>query len=241
VRANKDLIAPTTTEFIVLIIIPVVVIALIPLVISLAQRRDKQIKDLSNARQIAVALKNFATDHDGEFPNKQPAADYERAGALTISNKSNDAFWWLFPRYLESEDIFAVAGSAWSPRPADNMLDPEGSGRRLNTLRQGECAYLYVSGLNETSDPKFPLLADAGRAENITVYRRSRRTKGGIWRGKRAIILFVDGSGGIMDVDDQTDSNSSFVKRPGYPYNIFDNSAADHGWLTSANLVLPPD
>lgn len=242
-RANKDLIAPTTTEFIVLIIIPVVVIALIPLVISLAQRRDTQIKDLSNARQIAVALKNFATDHDGEFPNKQPAADYERAGALTISNKSNDAFWWLFPTYLESEDIFAVAGSAWSPRPADNMLDPEGSGRRLNTLRQGECAYLYVSGLNETSDPKFPLLADAGTADDVTVYTRSRRTKGGIWRGKRAIILFVDGSGRITAVDGQAKNGARYVARPGHTYNIFDTnkSTPEDPWLTPANLVLSPE
>ena len=227
----------------VVIVIPVVVIALIPLVISLAQRRDKQIKDLSNAREIVLALKNFATDHDGEFPNKQPAADYERAGELTVSNKSNDAFWWLFPTYLKNEGIFGVRGSAWTPRAADNILDPEASGQRLNTLRQGECGYLYVTGLNETSDPKFPLIADAGTAVNVTVYSKNQADRGGIWRGKKAVLVFVDGSGSIMDVDDRSNLNGSFVRRPGHLYNIFTNgqSGPNDPWLTGRNLVLPPE
>ena len=111
----------------VLIGIIVSLISLLPLAISLVQKRDKQIKDLSNARQIALALKNFATDHDGEFPNKEPGADYTGADDLTSGNKSNDAFWWLFLVYLASEDIFIVRGSAWSPGPPDNRLDSPGS------------------------------------------------------------------------------------------------------------------
>jgi hypothetical protein len=243
VRSNKELIGPTTAELMVLIVIPVVVIALLPLAISLAQRRDKQIRDLSKTSQIAVGLKNFATDHDGEFPNKKPAADYERAGDLTSANKSNDAFWWLFPVYLTSENIFTVPGSAWSPNPPDNELDALGSVQRVNTLRQGECGYLYVTGLNENSNQDFPLLADAGTAEDVTVYTKNRSEKGGVWRGKKAVILFVDGSGRIMDVDDRTDPNASFVKRSGHSYNIFNTSTRtpDDPWLTQSNLILPPE
>ena len=160
-----------------------------------------------------------------------------------VFDKSNDAFWWLLPNYLNREDIFAVPGSAWSPMPPDNEMDPPRSVERVNTLRQSECGYMYITGLTETSNPEFPLLADAGTAENVTVYTEKRNEKGGVWRGKTAVILFVDGSGRIMDVNDRTDSNASFVKRPGHPYNIFDNSqiTSDHGWLTPANLVLPPN
>jgi hypothetical protein len=227
----------------VLIAIIVSLISLLPLAISLAQRRDKQIKDLSNARQIAVALKNFATDHDGNFPNKEPSADYANADDLMSANKSNDAFWWLFPVYVNGEDIFAVPGSAWSPTPPDNKVDPPGSVERIDTLRQGECAYMYISGLTEASNPEFPLLADAGTAEDATVYTTNRREKGGVWRGKRAIILFVDGSGRIMDVDDRTDPNASFVKKPGHPYNIFDNSrsTSEDPWLMLENPILAPE
>jgi prepilin-type processing-associated H-X9-DG protein len=227
----------------VLIVIPLIVMSLLPLAISLSQRRDKQIKDLSNARRIAFALKDFAVDHDGDFPNKEPATDYERAEELTTSNKSNDAFWWLSPTYVTSEDIFTVPGSAWSPSPPDNQLDQLGSVQRRNTLRQGECAYLYVTGLNETSNREFPLLADAGTVEDVTVYTNKRNAKGGIWHGKKAIILFVDGSGRIMDVDDRTDPAAAFVRRAGHAYNIFDTNAStsDDPWLTSANFVLPPE
>jgi hypothetical protein len=234
---------PINKEAAVLIAIIVSLISLLPLAISLAQKRDKQIKDLSNARQIALALKNFATDHDGDFPNKEPSADYADADDLMSTNKSNDAFWWLFPVYVTSEDIFTVPDSAWSPSPPDSKLDPPGCVERVDTLRQGECAYLYVTGLNETSNAAFPLLADPGTAEDVTVYTKNRSEKGGIWRGKKAIVLFVDGSGRIMDVDDQSDPGASFVKRPGHPYNIFDNNPiiSDHRWLTPANLVLPPD
>ncbi|HTG51401.1 MAG TPA: hypothetical protein VMA33_00970 [Candidatus Tectomicrobia bacterium] len=242
-RSNKSFTPPPTSELIVLIVIPVVVIALLPLAISLAKRRDKQIKDLSNARQIAVALENFATDHDGEFPNKEPAADYATADDLTGANKSNDAFWWLLPIYLTREDVFAVSGSGWSRTAPDNKLDITGSAERTDTLRQGECAYLYIAGLTKASNPEFPMLADAGTANDVTVYTNKRNDKGGVWHGKKAVILFVDGGGRIMDVDDRTDPTASFVKRPGHPYNIFDCSvsASDDPWLTSVNLVLSPE
>ena len=184
-QSNKPFKSPTTSELMILIVIPVIIIALLPLAVSLAQRRDKQIKGLSNARQIALALKNFAVDHDGTFPNRKPAEDYGAADDLTSTNKSNDAFWWLFPIYLTSEDIFTVRDSAWSPTPPDNKLDPPGPVERVDTLRQGECAYLYVTGLNDTSNPEFPLLADAGTAKDVTVYTRNRREKGGVWRGKK--------------------------------------------------------
>jgi hypothetical protein len=220
-----------------------ILISLLPLAISLKRKRDKQIKDLLHGRQIAVALKNFAVDHDGVFPNKRPDADYASADDLTSANKSNDAFWWLFPTYLTREDVFTVRDSAWSPSPPDNKLDTSGSAERTDTLLQGECAYLYVTGLNEASNPEFPLVADAGTAEDVTVYTKTRNEKGGVWRGKKAVILFVDGRGRIMAVDDRTNPAAAFVKRPAHAYNIFDTAAStsDDPWLTLANLILAPE
>ena len=100
-----------------------------------------------------------------------------------------------------------------------------------------------MTGLNDASKPALPLLADAGTAKDMTVYTDNRKEKGGIWRGKRAIILFVDGSGSIMAVDGQTDAGAAFVNRPGHAYNIFDTSAStsDDPWLMPGNLVLAPE
>src|SRR5712691_6834847 len=109
-----------------------VVIAIIAILASIAlpafssvQERAKQTKDMSNGKQIALALRQFALDNNGEYPNKiyGGGLDYTAAPLLTGANKSNDAFRWLLPTYVNSEDIFVVPGSAWSPAGDDNSLD----------------------------------------------------------------------------------------------------------------------
>src|SRR5205823_9615075 len=89
-----------------------VVITIIAILASFAlpayttvQTRANQTKDLSNGKQIGLALKQFASDHNGYFPSNVPATDYDTSTPLTNANVSNDAFWWLFPNYLQSEDI----------------------------------------------------------------------------------------------------------------------------------------
>ena len=146
-----------------------VVIAIIAILASIAlpafsavQERAKQTKDLSNGKQIALALKQFALDNNGVFPQYAPASSYSVATTNNVlPANSNEAFWWLFPTYLTAEDIFCVGGSKWSRGQPDNQIDLAGAGARTLTLAAGENAYLYVLGLNDTSNPQFPLLADA--------------------------------------------------------------------------------
>ena len=232
----------TLIELLVVIAIIAILASIALPVFSSVQERGKQTKDLSNQKQVALALKQFATDREGVFPNKVPAADYAAAANLAPANKSNDAFWWLFPTYLTSEDIFVVGGSAWSPNPPDNLLDAAGSAARIETLKVGECGYLYVAALNDTSNPQFPLLADAGTAADATLYTNVQTDRGGIWKGKRTVIVFVDGSGRVMTVDDQTAPTAAFVKRPAHAYNIFSlaGGTPTDPWLSAANLMLPP-
>jgi prepilin-type N-terminal cleavage/methylation domain-containing protein len=232
-----------------------VVIAIIAILASIAlpaftavQERGKQTKDLSNGKQIALALKQFATDHDGQFPQKAPGTDYATATALSATNKSNDAFWWLFPTYLTSEDIFVVAGSAWSPNGADNNLGTDQTtGTRVNTLANGECGYLYITNLNDTSNPQYPVVADGGILAGNPTYTNIQTAQGGVWKGKKTVIIFVDGSGRVMTNDDQTVPTASFVKRPANTYNILDangGAAATDPWVDSTaavpSLHLPP-
>jgi prepilin-type N-terminal cleavage/methylation domain-containing protein len=222
-----------------------VVITIIAILASFAlpayttvQERAQQTKDLSNIKQIGLALKQFATDNNGAFPNKVPAAggDYAAAPAGTLTN-ANQALWWLFPTYLSSEDIFTVSGSAYSPGGADNTLDT--SATTNETLEAGENSYAYISNLTDTSNSIFPVAAD-GFSSSIPNYSASKAVKGGVWSGKKAIVLFCDASGQIMKVNDTTNLT---VKRPGHTYSIFDNShGADAGdaWLDTTNLVLNP-
>ena len=238
-KINKTSNAFTLIELLVVIAIIAILASIALPVFSSVQERGKQ---------IALGLKQFAVDHNGVFPTKKPdvvSTDYD-AGVtpLGTGDFSNDAFWWLFPTYLTSEDIFSVGGSAWSPNPPNNILDAPTDTARVNTLGLGECGYEYITSLQDTANPQFPLIMDAGTAagEADVTYTNVQTAKGGLWRGKKAIVIFVDGSGQVSTVNDQTSAVASFVKRPGHAYNISSNASgtATDPWLALANLRLPP-
>jgi prepilin-type N-terminal cleavage/methylation domain-containing protein len=212
-----------------------VVIAIIAVLASIAlpvfngvTERANQTKDLSNAKQIGIAMKLFASDNNGFYPSKLPAADYTSAPA-TLPTNANQAFWWLFPNYLTTEDIFTVATSKWTPSAPDNKIDPAGSSTQTDTLKTGENTYAYVAGLTDTSNPAFPLLAD-GFSSTIPKYDTNKGNKGGVWAGKKAIVIMCDASGQIMKVD----ATSLTVNRPGVTpaVSIF---AAATDWLDATN------
>jgi prepilin-type N-terminal cleavage/methylation domain-containing protein len=227
-----------------------VVITIIAILASFAlpayttvQTRANQTKDLSNGKQIGLALKQFASDNDGYFPARIPAADYSTANPLTAANVSNDAFWWLFPNYLQSEDIFTVPGSAWTPGSADNMLDAAGSPNRSETLEgtgggnagtaTAECNYAYVVNVTDTSNPAWPLVADGFTPAGTLTYDSNKSNPGGVWEGKKAIVIFADASGQIM----KCDSVTLTVKRSDGT-NYFATGNPD--WLDATNFTLNP-
>jgi prepilin-type N-terminal cleavage/methylation domain-containing protein len=204
------------------------------------KERGDQTKDLSNAKQIALALRQFAIDNNGAYPSHPPAASY--AAAVGNPANSNEALWWLFASgdqtgYLQSEQIFAVAGSAFTPSNPDNKLDAPGAGARADTLKAGENAYAYVSGLTDTSNPTFPIVADGFVPGSPGVYAANKSLPGGVWAAKKAIIVFCDASGQIV----RTNPANKTVERTdsgGAKVNMF-VAAAD--WFdNAANPVLNP-
>jgi hypothetical protein len=154
------------------------------------QERVNQTKDLSNGKQIGLALKQFASDNTGYFPARQPSADYSTATDLNSGNVSNDAFRWLFPNYLQSEDIFVVGGSAWTPANPDNEIDAAGAPGRAETLESGENNYAHVANLTDTSNAAFPLVADGFSNTTPITYETNKATPGGVWLAKKAIVIF---------------------------------------------------
>src|SRR5438105_4948770 len=132
-RKQRERVSAFTLIELLVVIAIIAILASIALpVFSSVQERGKQTKDLSNGKQVALALKQFAIDNNGEFPQKTYVfgVAYSAAAALTAASTSNDAFRWLLPTYLSAEDMFVVPGSSWSPR-ADNVVDLTA---RANTL-----------------------------------------------------------------------------------------------------------
>jgi prepilin-type N-terminal cleavage/methylation domain-containing protein len=229
---------------IVVTIIAVLASIALPAFIGVKERGD-QTKDLSNAKQVALGLRQFAIDNNGQYPSKHPAVDYSDAAAtaLATGDFSNDAFWWLFPEggqqgYLQSEQIFAVAGSAYTKGNPDNRLDATNAAARAETLKAGENNYAYVSGLTDTSNPTFPILAD-GFTTTIGTYDSNKSNVGGVWAAKKAVIAFCDGSGQIVKVDPTTKQVQRIPTAGGAKVNMF---ATDTDWIQTggSNPVLNP-
>lgn len=221
-----------------------VVIAIIAVLASIAlpayngvKERADQTKDLSNGKQIALSLRQFAMDNNGSYPSKPPGTDYSAATGTPAT--SNDAFWWLFPNYLQSEQIFAVSGSAYTPSSPDNKLDPAAAGTRTDTLKKGENNYAYVSGLTDTSTPTFPLIAD-GFTAAVGTYTTNKAAVGGVWSGKKAVVILCDASGALMPVN-TADHQVKRTNSAGAKVSMFDGTA-DGTWFDSkANPVLNPE
>jgi prepilin-type N-terminal cleavage/methylation domain-containing protein len=181
-----------------------VVIAIIAILASLALPvfasvldRAKQTKDLSNAKQIGLSCRLYATDHDGIYPNMdgQVAAPapltFAEAGAL----KSNNIFALLIPTYDQQEKIFYLAGSRWSTLVPDELINAP-----ADRLKAGENHYAYMWGMTDSSNPSYPLVFDAP-ADGVTSYPTDPALAGGVWKGKRAIVVRCDNSGTVENVD----------------------------------------
>jgi prepilin-type N-terminal cleavage/methylation domain-containing protein len=235
-----------------------VVIAIIAILASIAlpafsavQERAKQTKDLSNGKQVALALKQFALDNNGVFPNNiyGGGTNYAASPPLAAGSTSNQALGWLVPTYTNSEDIFVVPGSKWSAgddNSLDAVLNTTGGGTYppgpdATTLAAGEVGYAYVADLNDTSNPQFPLLLDGYNKAAPTTYVADKTLTGGVWGGTRAVVIFVDGSGRVMKCDGGA-PGASFVQRPSFAYSITDitKAAAPDNWLGATNFILNP-
>jgi prepilin-type N-terminal cleavage/methylation domain-containing protein len=227
----------TLIELLVVITIIAILASIAFPVFNTVTERANQTKDLSNIRQLGVALKLFAGDHSGSYPSTK---DPDSTGAPDITT-ANQAFRTLFPAYLTTEDIFVVKGSAYTKNNADNKIDQKPTGGNYtDTLKAGENSYAYVLGLTETSNAAFPVIAD-GFADPIGAlpkYEIDKSQKGGVWAGKRAIVLNCDGSANNF-VCDSTILTPTRTSSGGTKASIFDTT--DSNWLSASNTAVNPE
>jgi prepilin-type N-terminal cleavage/methylation domain-containing protein len=198
-KINKTSSAFTLIELLVVIAIIAILASLALPAFNSVQERAKQTKDLSNAKQVGLACRLFASDHDGVFPNYNGWVDPNVAFPAGIpAVTSNQVFASLIPTYDQQEKIFYLGGSAWSTAvPDENIVLP------ADRLKQGENNFAYMYGLNDTANPSYPLIFDAPNLAAGT-YVTNPATVGGVWRGKKAIVVRCDNSGTVETVDPTT-------------------------------------
>lgn len=196
--------------------------------------RAQQTKALASAKQIGLALKLFASDNDGNFPLYKGDPTAGPSTTVKAAN-SNEAFACLFPGYVNVEKIFWVAKSKWC-----NAIAPDEQCNTVtNCLAKGENNFAFVTGLNDTSNSQLPLIADGLTASDKTKYTTDPNQQGGVWKGKKAIVIRVDQSGAIENCDTAAVTPTRIPSAGGTAkQSIF---TADTNWLdTTANPILNP-
>ncbi len=168
-------------------------------VFNTVQIKGSQTKSLAQAKQIGLALKLFAGDNDGVYPRMGvPAA------LAADPTTANDAFAPLFPAYTQSESIFGNKLSRWQTGTGpDNVIDQTYTGQPNQTLKAGENVYSYMLGLSDASNPASPLVFDAPRDATGT-YDKNPANRGGVWSGTKAVIIRLDNSGQLQNLDSTT-------------------------------------
>ena len=168
--------------------------------------RGDQTKALSNAKQIGTACKIFATDFSGIYPH---FTDYPVGSATTpteakTGDDSNSVLGTLVPDYLPDKNIFVIAKSKYCLKAGSAT-----SGATTNPLGPGENHWAYVSGLNDTSNSRWPLIADGFDGPTSVKYTKDENLVGGLWKGKKAIVIRCDASGTVENLH----STGLYVKR----------------------------
>lgn len=225
----------TLIELLVVIAIIAVLASIALPVFSSVMERGNQTKDLANAKQIALGCKLFAGDHDGKFPYQNGTADppVDIPGNGSTSN-ANAVFASLIPTYTSQEKIFYVSKSAWSPTVPNEITT---SGDRLEA---GTNNYGYMFGLTETDNPSYPLVFDAPNT-TAGVYSANPGAKGGVWKGKKAIVVHTDASGTVENIDQ---ASLTILGKTGgaAPANILAPNVGPPIWMDPAvNSVLLPN
>ena len=171
--------------------------------------RGMQIKSLAQAKQIGLALKLFAADHDGHYPGQGFPGEMKDA-----PRNSNQAFACLFPTYTSSETIFGNRLSAYQTGTGpDNVIDNFYTGHPIQTLRAGENVYGYVVGLTESANPNSPLVVDG--SDGSGHYNKVEGIRGGTWKDGKAVVVHLDNSGSLATL--RGPDNTLYIPRPGDP------------------------
>ena len=164
----------TLIELLVVISIIAILASIALPVFSGVQERGQQTKCLSNVKQILIGLRLYAQDNNGSYPTYK-TTNLKPDSTAGVVGTSNEAFAQLFPDYTTNEQIFWEPKSGYGISAPDNHIDNPMKDSRTETLKAKECSFAYVLGLGDTSNPSFPVIADAFTDKSPRIPTRPRR------------------------------------------------------------------
>lgn len=139
-------------------------------------------RTISNCRQVIVALRIYAADHNGDYPD----------AALPGATSSNEVFRKLFQ--AEAIDNEMIFGSPVSPFAPDGNIGahPDFS----EAVKAGENHFAFTAGLTDSAGHEFPLAyenpSDASWPPKWDPDLAGTMAPGRTWPGGRVVVGFND-------------------------------------------------
>jgi prepilin-type N-terminal cleavage/methylation domain-containing protein len=224
----------TLIELLVVISIIAILAGLAMPVFTSAMKKGRITESVSNCKQIVTSLRMYSGANDGNFPTMTMDTTGQPGTALSAGDSSNKAFENIMP-YAQNKKVFINKMSAYCKAP---QADTTAADAKL--LKAGQNDWLYILGLSETSDPRWPLVATATKSATELTYTSATSSKGGVWGGTDAVVGYCDGSarpisGNEMNV---TSPTATYVKGPLNGANIL---TATEEWLGTDAKILAPE
>ena len=223
----------TLIELLVVISIIAILAGFALPVFTSAQKKGRITDSLSNVKQVNLALRMYAGDNDGTFPNTTVPVG-AAPGTDLKGKSSNEAFENLMPKYTTTKKIFQNKNSAWCSAAKVGVQ----SAATANLIQTGENDLIYILGLSDTSDARYPLIA-TGTQKGTPTYTLATTAKGGVWAGTDAVIGFCDGSAKAVGGKDMNTvvPTATFPKSPeDGTSNIFITSTT---WMDGTSILDP--
>lgn len=206
----------TLIELLVVItIIAILAGAAVP-AFNLVQEKANQTDAQGRVRQIIAALRIYAGDYDGSYPDNDPEDEPATA---------NEAFRKLFKKgCIDNEKVFGCKASKYNPN--GNIGEkPEFE----EAVSNGENHWAMTKGITDSSGSTIPLVFEnpvsTGWPPQWDADKAGRPAKGRTWKGGKIVIGFNDSSVRTEPLDGQ--SGSVGPRDTGSGKNIFTQDIDD--------------
>ena len=189
---------------------------------------SRMTEQMSNGLNVFKAMASYGSEsgHNGLLPIYKDPDD-----PATIVDDSNAALQILLEgNYIDDKRVFINRNSEWCKPPQKN----DDTTARLVQVRESD--WCYVRGLSDTSNSRWPVLANAfgdGTNSNPS-YVADTGKKGGVWKGTKAVVIYRGGNGEVAAT--KSENGSYIVKRPDQPK---ENAFIPNGdWLSGSDIKV---
>ncbi len=202
----------TLIELLVVITIIAILASLAVPTFNVINDKAQQMKGTSNCRQIIMAMKAYASDNAGAYPDSDPGFQPTTA---------NDAFRLLLVQdILQDERIFGCPASRYQPDGNIGMAP-----QYAEAIMAGENHWVLTQGQTDSSSAIMPLVFEnpvaIGWPPTWNADIAGQLQRGRTWRGGKVIIGLNDNSVSVERLEAAKGSNVGPRPLGGSGLNMF--------------------